>query len=161
LVQAVLEHHDVLLEVEDALDPGEVDALALREVLHLEQAGHVAAGVAPSAATGPPRHDQSEPVVLAQRLRVQPRELRGLRDRQHGCVVGDHVDLLRSLTWSGGPALTVRPGRPARRARPRRRPPRRTPPEPSSRPASASAAPPPARSRARRRYASPPPRRGP
>src|SRR5690606_34314743 len=41
VTEPVLEHGDVLLEVEDALDPREVDALDLREPLHLQQPGHV------------------------------------------------------------------------------------------------------------------------
>ena len=71
------------LELEDPLDPGEVDALLLRQALHLAEQRDVARGVAPAAAGGRARDDETEPVVLPQRLRVHAGELRGDRDDEH------------------------------------------------------------------------------
>src|SRR5690606_22670809 len=81
----------LLLQLQDPLDPGEVDALLLGEPLHLAQEPDVAHRVAPTAAGGPARPDQAQPVVLAQRLRVQAGEFRGDRGHVDRDVVADAV----------------------------------------------------------------------
>src|SRR5699024_1035273 len=69
-LQLILEGLDLVLQLEDPLDAGEVDALVLGHRLDLPQPHHVARAVAASPATGALRDDQSEPVVLAQGLGV-------------------------------------------------------------------------------------------
>ncbi len=86
---ALAQRVDVGLELDDAFDAGEVDALVLREALHLAQQRDVARRVAPPAAAGASRRDQAEPVVLAQRLRVHAGQLRGDRDDEDRRVLGD------------------------------------------------------------------------
>jgi hypothetical protein len=61
-----------MLEFQDPLDPGEVDAVLLGEALYLAQDQDVAQRVAAPPAGGPAGGDQAEPVVGAQSLRVQP-----------------------------------------------------------------------------------------
>ena len=70
---------DLVLELEDARDAGEVDALA-GQPRTSRSTRDVARGVAPAAAGGAARRDQPEPVVLPQRLRVQAGQLGGDRD---------------------------------------------------------------------------------
>src|SRR3712207_6999213 len=50
------------LEVDDPLDPGQVDAVLLGEPLHLAQEGHVARAVPPAATGGAPRAHQPQAV---------------------------------------------------------------------------------------------------
>ena len=78
--QLALELFDLLGELDDRLDAGEVDPFFLREVLDAAQHGDVAAGVAAPAALGAHRRDQAKPVVGAQGLRVHAGELGGNGD---------------------------------------------------------------------------------
>src|SRR5262249_19755218 len=75
------------LQLEYSLDAGQVDAVFLGQPLHLAQDEDVAKRVAPAPARCPPRRNQAEPVVGAQRLRVQAGKLRGHRDDVYGSVV--------------------------------------------------------------------------
>src|SRR5690606_20795450 len=77
---------ELLLELQDALDPGQADAL-LRELLHRAQLPDVARGVAAAAAPGALRGDQTQPVVLPQRLGVQAGQLRSDGGDVDGCVL--------------------------------------------------------------------------
>ena len=69
----------LVLEVEHPADALEVHALG-GQPLHLAQQRDVARGVAPAAAGCASRHDQPQPVVRPQRLRVQAGELGRDRD---------------------------------------------------------------------------------
>ena len=60
------------LQLQDPLDPGQVDALLLGEALDLPQDQDVPQRVPAAAAAGPAGGDEAEPVVGTQRLRVQP-----------------------------------------------------------------------------------------
>src|SRR3954468_13384862 len=106
------------LQLEDALDPREVDALVLAEPLHLAQQGDVTSRVAPSAPRRPPRRDQPEPVVLPQRLRMHPRQLSGDGDDEHrGGVVDGEADVdpdARGPLLSAHRRLPWRPAAPGR-----------------------------------------------
>src|SRR5690606_8070093 len=95
-VDLVLEAAHPLLEVEDPLDAGEVDALLDREPLHLTEQLDVTDGVAPAPAAGAGRGDDPEAVVLAQRLRVHARELGGHRDDEDRQVLLVHVSPSRA-----------------------------------------------------------------
>ena len=89
---------DMRLELDDALDAGQVDAVLLGQALHLAQQSDITCRVPASAAPGTTRGHQPEPVVLAQRLRVHAGELGRHRDDEHRRVVGhvlrpEHVHL--------------------------------------------------------------------
>jgi hypothetical protein len=94
LPDALLQLDHGLLQLDDPLDPGQVDAVLLAQPLDLAQQRHVPGAVAPPAAGGPARLDQAHPVVLAQRLRMHPGQPGGHRDDQHlrvgGLLDGDH-----------------------------------------------------------------------
>jgi Transposase len=94
---------DVRFQLDDPLDAGQVDAVLLRQPLHLAQQCDVAGGVAAPAAAGPARGHQAEPVVLPQRLRVHPGELRCHRDHEHRRVVGDVLRLSHDRPPVEGP----------------------------------------------------------
>ena len=64
-----------LFKVKDPRDTGQVDAVILAELLGSRQPLDVAQGIPPGAAAGAARSDQSQPVVLSQRLRVDVRYL--------------------------------------------------------------------------------------
>src|SRR5690606_11549729 len=68
---------DLVLQLEDPLDAAERDALLLGEPLDLTQPGDVGGAVPPTATTGARRGDETDPVVLAQGLRVHAGELGG------------------------------------------------------------------------------------
>src|SRR5581483_7956940 len=78
---------DGVLQLADPLHPGQVHALVLAQPLHLAQQRDAAGGLPPSPAGGPARAYQPEPVVPAQRLGVQPRQLGGHRDDEHRAVL--------------------------------------------------------------------------
>ena len=69
--------------------PGEVDAVLLREPLHLAEQGDVPRAVPAAAAGRAAGADQTEPVVLPQRLGVHAGQLGGHGDHEDGGVVGD------------------------------------------------------------------------
>ena len=77
------------LKLQDALDPGQVDAFLLGQPLHLAQDQDVAQRVTAAAARRPAWRDQAEPVVGAQRLRVQAGQLSRHRDDIDGRVIGE------------------------------------------------------------------------
>ena len=84
-----LQRLDLVGQLDDALDAGEVDALVLRQPLHLAQQVDVVLRVASAAAGTALRADQAEPVVGAQRLRVHAGQLGGHRDQERpGLVIG-------------------------------------------------------------------------
>ena len=86
LVEPGAELVDLLLQLDDPLDAREVDALLLRQPLHLAEQGDVAGGVAPPAACRPAGADEPQPVVAAEGLGVQPGELGGHRDHEDRAV---------------------------------------------------------------------------
>ena len=86
LVEPAPQLVDQLLQLDDPLDAGQVDALLLGEPLHLAQQRDVAGRVAPPAAGRPAGADEPQPVVAAQRLGVQAGELRGHRDDEDRAV---------------------------------------------------------------------------
>src|SRR5829696_700613 len=107
LVHARLQCLDPRLELDDPLDPGEVDAVLLGQPLDLAQQGDVPGAVPPAAAGGPAGSDQPEPVVLPQRLCVHAGELGRHRDDEDGRVVGHRADgVLRAAHFSP-PAWTA------------------------------------------------------
>ncbi len=77
-----------LFQLDDPLDAGQVHALALAQPLHLAQQRDVPGRVAAPAAGRPAGADQPQPVVAAQRLRVQAGQLGGHRDDEHRAVRG-------------------------------------------------------------------------
>src|SRR4051794_4096769 len=87
LTDAGLQRRHLVLEVQDALDAGQADALVLGEPLHLAQPRHVPGGVATAAPAGARGGDEAEPVVLAQRLRVHAGELGCHGDDEHGVLL--------------------------------------------------------------------------
>src|SRR5690606_34024678 len=70
---AALECIDLILQVDDLLDPDEVDSLVLRQLLDQSQLGDVLSGVASSPARSAFRSDETQSVILPQRLRVHAR----------------------------------------------------------------------------------------
>ena len=79
----------LVLQIENALDPGQADALILGETLHLSQPGDVARRVATSPTPGPGRRDQTESVILPQGLRMHAGQLcRHRDDEDRGLVIG-------------------------------------------------------------------------
>ena len=85
-----------MLELHDALDAGERDALR-RQLLHLTQLRDVAHRVAATAATRAFGGDEPQTVVLAQRLGVHPGEFGG---------DGDDVHRLRRIVEAVQPLVT-------------------------------------------------------
>ena len=69
-------------QLDDALDTGQVDALVLGQALNLPKQLDIAFGIAPSAAHGALRADQTEPVVGAQSLGVHPGQFGRYRDQE-------------------------------------------------------------------------------
>ena len=80
-----LEGLDTALELQDAADPLEVDALVLAHALDIAQALDVLLRVPPAPPFRAGRGHQAEAVVLAQGLRVHAGQLGGDRDHEgHG-----------------------------------------------------------------------------
>ena len=92
LVHPGLQRLDPRLEVDDPLDAGEVDAVLLREPLHLAEQRDVPRAVPAAAAGGAAGADQAEPVVLAQRLGVHAGQLGGHGDHEDRGVLGHGPD---------------------------------------------------------------------
>jgi hypothetical protein len=90
-LELILQRADLVLEFQDPLDPGEVDALVLGQALDLAQLGDVARTVTAAAAGRSARGDEADAVVLAQGLRVHPGELCGDRDDEHRRTLVDPV----------------------------------------------------------------------
>src|ERR1700712_2631146 len=88
LAHAFAERGDLVLQLQDAADALQAHTLGAQP-RDLPQLHHIAHRIAPRLAGGALRAHQGESVVLAQRLRVHARELRGDRDREDG-VVGIH-----------------------------------------------------------------------
>ena len=82
LAHAGLQRLDLVGQLDDALDAGEVDTLVLRQPLHLTQQIDVVLRVAAAAAGAALRADQAEPVIGAQRLRMHAGQLGGHRDQE-------------------------------------------------------------------------------
>jgi len=80
LGQPVGELLDLVLQLEDALDAGEVDAPALGELLDQPDALDVAVGVAARAAGCPRRLEQTLALIRPQGLGMHASQLRGHRD---------------------------------------------------------------------------------
>ena len=75
-----------LSKLEDALNPRQVNAFVLAQLLDEPQLGNVVSGVATTSAGSPLRDHQAKPVILAQRLRVHPSKVRRHRYDIHSCA---------------------------------------------------------------------------
>lgn len=75
-----------LSKLEDPLDTGQVDAFVLTQLLDEPQLGNVVSGVATTSASCPLRDHQAKPVILTQRLRVHPSQVRRHRYDIHSCA---------------------------------------------------------------------------
>ena len=85
---AALQPVDLVLEGEDTFDALEVDAL-VGQPLHLAQDLDVPRGVEPLTGAGPTGRDESQPVVLPERLCVQSADRGGHRDDVDGRLIGE------------------------------------------------------------------------
>jgi hypothetical protein len=87
LVQPGAQGVHLVLQVDDPLDPGQVHAVLLGQPLNLAQQHDVAHRVPPAAPGRASRGHEAEPVVTAERLRVQAGELRGHGDHEERGVL--------------------------------------------------------------------------
>src|SRR5207245_1272575 len=86
---AAMQGPDLLLEVEHALDAGEVQPQLRGHLLDALQPLHVLLGVEARALRRALGLDQTARLVYAQRLRMHLRELCGDRDHEHAAVGRD------------------------------------------------------------------------
>ncbi len=73
---------DLVGQLDNALDAGQIDALVLGQPLHLTQQVHVVLRIPPSPTGSAARADQAEAVVGAQGLGVHAGQLGGHRDQE-------------------------------------------------------------------------------
>ena len=131
-LQPGLQCLNLIGELDDALDAGQVDALVLREPLHLAQQIDIMLRIAAPTTGCTARADQPEPIVGAQRLRMHSGQFGGHRDEER-----PRFPFLRFLAISG-----YLPIRPVGRNHWRVRPPHTLPAPPGRRPPSSAGQPP-------------------